>query len=438
MDMYQPTVTDLTDYDPFLDPANYMYNGMMGMGAFPNHARRSNSRSGYRLFARVSNTLNRIVGPSTSTRMPPRESVYMFFSQFGNVLDCYLPESATNVAYLCFEDEQTMESILQFPPEMLCIEGVYVTLSRASPRPDYSMNNTDRVFVKNCPDNINRADLRNYFQQFGLVTDVYIPKDKITGEQKKFAFVTFANVDSARSAISFGDVHRLIYIDRMSNVINTVPLQVMPAEPRPNAPLGMHSMMFDGGMSSSSHYGGAPSFGGYSTEYSSTTSSTPLLLPSIQKHRIFDGHSDAFTTANSTVATNTPTSANMSMEAAASVLISALSQLDSLVGTGTVPERGAEVPQDTTTVHNAGGSGVTEIDDILAKLSCISLADTGTPELQHELMCLQSSCLQEEQTTPPTPVVVLQDEESFSRQSSAAVEVNIFEQFLNPSWEQRE
>ena len=447
MDMYQPTVTDLTDYDPFLDPANYMYNGMMGMGAFANHARRSNSRSGYRLFARVSNTLNRAVGSSSSTRMPSRESVYMFFSQFGNVLDCYLPESATNVAYLCFEDEQTMESILQFPPEMLCIEGVYVTLSRASPRPDYSMNNTDRVFVKNCPDNINRADLRNYFQQFGLVTDVYIPKDKITGEQKKFAFVTFANVESARSAISFGDVHRLIYIDRMTNVINTVPLQVMPAEPRPIAPGAMHGM-FD------PHYGNS-SFG-YS-DYSTTTSSTPSLLPapssSIQKqHRLFDG-GDAFTTANSTVATNTPTSANLSMEAAASVLISALSQLDSLVLTGggqlsTPPseeERHDDIPgiegrQDTT----SAGS-INEIDDILAKLSCISLADTGTPELQHELqlMCDQqrsSSRQQDLLLSPPTPVIQEGnlDVESFSRQSSAAVEVNIFEQFLNPSWEQRE
>ena len=444
MDMYQPTVTDLTDYDPFLDPANYMYSGMIGMGAFANQARRSNSRSGYRLFARVSNTLNRVIGSSSSTRMPPRESVYMFFSQFGNVLDCYLPESATNVAYLCFEDENTMEAVLQFPPEMLCIDGVYVTLSRASPRPDYSMNNTDRVFVKNCPDNINRADLRNYFQQFGLVTDVYIPKDKITGEQKKFAFVTFANVESARSAISFGDVHRLIYIDRMTNVINTIPLQVMPAEPRPTPPGGIMPNMFD---SSSQHYGNTS---GFSYSDYSTTSNTPSLLPTmIQKHRFFDtgtGSVDAFTTANSTVATNTPTSANLSMEAAASVLISALSQLDSLVMDPAGSSSGVNqlISQEDESAVTTSQS-TTSIDDILAKLSSISLA--GTPELQHELqlMCQQSAPSQ----TPPPPVKddgELCDDlpsggvtTTFSRQSSnATVEVNIFEQFLNPSWEQRE
>jgi hypothetical protein len=406
MDLYQHTVSDLTEYDPFLDPANYMYNGMIGMGGYMNHARRSNSRSGYRLFARVSNSMNRAMSGGTaaqSTRMPSRESVYMFFSQFGAVMDCYLPESATNVAYLCFEDEDTMELILQLPAHILCIEGVYITLSRASPRPDYSMNNTDRVFVKNCPDNINRTDLRNYFQQFGLVTDVYIPKDRLTGEQKKFAFVTFANIDSARAAISFGDVHRLIYIDRLTNAITTAPLQVMPAEARPS--------------NTASNSG------------STSGTGTPVLGPVVDmggytKYNTMIGEytpSEAFTTASSTVATNTPTSA-LSVEAAASVLINALSQLDSLVGTTTPPPVAAP-PQ-------------SEIDDILAKLSSISIAERGTPteELQHELEQIHSlSCTPHAQTVAPVPA-----DESISRQSSLATDVNIFEQFLNPCWEQRE
>jgi hypothetical protein len=394
MDLYQHTVSDLSEYDPFLDPANYMYNGMLGIGAYMNHARRSNSRSGYRLFARVSNSMNRAMNGgviSQTTRMPSRESVYMFFSQFGTVMDCYLPESATNVAYLCFEDEETMESILQLPSHVLCIEGVYITLSRASPRPDYSMNNTDRVFVKNCPDNINRTDLRNYFQQFGLVTDVYIPKDRITGEQKKFAFVTFANIESARAAISFGDVHRLIYIDRLTNGITTAPLQVMPAEARPTT----------GTTNSGATSGtGTPTLGPLTDE--------TLLSSTHYKYDIPDA---VFTSASSTVATNTPTS-SLSVEAAASVLINALSQLDSLEATTPPPS--------------------SEIDDILAKLSSISIAERGTPseELQHELEQIHSlSC---------TPHAALAPIDSASRQSSMATDVNIFEQFLNPCWEQRE
>jgi len=399
-----------------LQPMNeYMDPYMVGMGGYMNHARRSNSRSGYRLFARVSNSMNRamsgnaggIMIPPQSTRMPSRESVYMFFSQFGTVMDCYLPESATNVAYLCFDDEDTMEAILQLPAHILCIEGVYISLSRASPRPDYSMNNTDRVFVKNCPENINRTDLRNYFQQFGLVTDVYIPKDRLTGEQKKFAFVTFESVDSARAAISFGDVHWLIYIDRLTNVINTTPLQVMPAEARPST---ASSGATTGGS-------GTPVLGPLSEDMGIMSSS--FKYSSFMTGGPPTGDN---TTASSTFATNTPTSAGISVETAASALINALSQLDSFVS--------AQPPTPQPS----------EIDDILAKLSSISITERGvtpTEELQHELEQIHSLS-----STPPPPatdtnpcgIIV----ESLSRQSSLGTDINIFEQFLNPNWEQRE
>jgi hypothetical protein len=382
--MYQETATETTEYDLFLDPTNYMYGDASGTGA-PYHTRRSNSRSGYRLFARVAHTGNRPLG-NVNSRMPPRESVYNFFSQFGIVLDCYLPESATNVAYLCFEDENTMETVLTLPEHMLCIDGVYVSLSRASPRPDYSMNNTDRVFVKNCPENVNRTDLRNYFSQFGLVTDVYIPKDKVTGEQKKFAFVTFANVETARTAISFGDTHRLIYFDRFTNSLTTVPLQVMPAEPRPTTATG------------------TPLSGPVSVGFIQPTKQTSA-------HR--DSWDDAFTTASSTVATNTPTSTSMSVEAAASVLINALSQLE---------PRGSPSDEDSII------SGCTELDEIIAKLASLSLgADSAT-----------GSPLPSPTPSPEESSVLLSQliEESLSRQPSA--ELNIFEQFLNPSWESRE
>lgn len=365
--MYQPTTAEMTDYENFLDHSSYMYGGSC-MGPYAN--RRSNSRSGYRLFARVSHK-----GSGANSRMPPRESVYAFFSQFGVVMDCYLPESATNVAYLCFEDENTMEHVLAMPEHHLCVEGVYVTLSRASPRPDYSMNETDRVFVKNVPESTTRTALRNYFSQFGLVTDVYIPKDKVTGEQKKFAFVTFAGVDAARSAISHGDTHRLVYIDRMTSMLTTAALQVMPAEPRP-------------------------------------VTATPQCRPYMWKDEVSD---DAFTTASSTMA-NTPTSGGgMSVEAAASVLINALSQLAETNG---------------SPLSESASNTSSELDDILAKLTSLSLTEPSvTPGLEAPAGS---------PTEADASVLTQLIEETLSRQSSAAAEMNIFEHFLNPSWETRE
>jgi len=388
--MYQPTVTEMTDYEAFLDPSSFMYQDAC-VGQF--YTRRSNSRSGYRLFARVAHR-----GPGSGSRMPSRESVYSFFTQFGPVMDCYLPESATNVAYLCFDDEGTMEHVLALPEHLLCIEGVYVTLSRASPRPDYSMNNTDRVFVKNCPDSTTRTALRNYFSQFGLVTDVYIPKDKVTGEQKKFAFVTFGSVDSARSAISFGETHRLVYIDRMSNMLTTAALQVMPAEPRPaSSSTGLEPL--------SAHQQG---------KFTRWSSSSSLV------------DEDAFTTASSTLAPNTPSgrSSGMTVEAAASVLINALTSHIEVAAPSGSPLSSCSDPSSCNT---------SELEEIIAKLNSLSLADmvdlrSVTPAFA------PSPELSSEESSTLTQLI----EETLSRQSSLASEVNIFEQFLNPNWESRE
>lgn len=393
--MYQPTVTDMTDYDAFLDPSSFMYQEAC-LGQF--YTRRSNSRSGYRLFARVVHRGG--PGNGSSSRMPCRESVYGFFSQFGSVMDCYLPESATNVAYLCFEDESTMEHVLALPEHLLCIEGVYVTLSRASPRPDYSMNNTDRVFVKNCPDSTTRTALRNYFSQFGLVTDVYIPKDKVTGEQKKFAFVTFGNVDSARAAISFGETHRLVYIDRISSMLTTAPLQVMPAEPRPLSDASLPKQIRN------------PWQGGAAEE-------------------------DTFTTASSTVATNTPTSSGgLSVEAAASVLINALTQMAEPAPCGS--------PLSVCSSSEPSSCNTSELEEILAKLSSLSLMELDECRLRTSSVTPvipprgPSPAGSESEASSAALTQLI--EETLSRQSSlgAASEVNIFEQFLNPNWESRE
>ena len=51
-----------------------------------------------------------------------------------------------------------------------------------------------KVFVGRCSDDITPEDLREYFGQFGEVTDVFIPKPF-----RAFAFVTFLNPDIAQS-----------------------------------------------------------------------------------------------------------------------------------------------------------------------------------------------------------------------------------------------
>lgn len=190
----------------------------------PGTGKRSNSRSGFRIFCRVD------CRASPQRPIPSREAVCDYFSYFGSILDCYLPESATNVAYVCFEDSQSLEDVMaQERPHV--VEGTQLTVTRAQPRPDYSVN-TDRIFVKHVPDSATRLDLRAYFNNFGEVTDVYIPKDKATGAQRRFAFVTFRDVRSARAALGAS-----------THVIHDQEVQVMPAEARPQSTSTSTSMV---------------------------------------------------------------------------------------------------------------------------------------------------------------------------------------------------
>ena len=187
--------------------------------------RRSNSRSGYRLFARI------VDAKSTTSRMPSRETLVSYFQSFGQVVDCYLPESATNVAFLCYEDSVGLELCLSWIEHVLSLadgEQLVIGVSRASPRPDYSVH-TDRIFVKGLASAfVHRNDLKIYFSRFGEVTDVYIPKDKASGQQKRFAFVTFKELRMARAVLAHLDAHVLA---------DGSLLQVMPAEARPSSGL---------------------------------------------------------------------------------------------------------------------------------------------------------------------------------------------------------
>ncbi|KAK8796447.1 hypothetical protein WA588_000582 [Blastocystis sp. NMH] len=52
---------------------------------------------------------------------------------------------------------------------------------------------------------INRPDLENVFKQYGSVTDIHIPRDYYTHEQRGFAFIEYDSREAAEDAISHVD-----------------------------------------------------------------------------------------------------------------------------------------------------------------------------------------------------------------------------------------
>lgn len=67
-----------------------------------------------------------------------------------------------------------------------------------SPQPHLSR----RIFVGRVTENITKEDLETYFVKYGEITDVFVPKPF-----RMFAFVTFAEAESAAALIDLGEDH---------------------------------------------------------------------------------------------------------------------------------------------------------------------------------------------------------------------------------------
>lgn len=66
------------------------------------------------------------------------------------------------------------------------------------------MNNT-KIYIGNLPYKLSEAQLGDYFNSFGEITDLVIIKDRDTGRSKGFGFITFGEQSSAQEALSMNE-----------------------------------------------------------------------------------------------------------------------------------------------------------------------------------------------------------------------------------------
>jgi len=59
-----------------------------------------------------------------------------------------------------------------------------------------------KVYVGNLSYNLSEEKLKELFSEYGEVSEVVIVKDKYSGRSKGFGFITFAEDESAKKAIS--------------------------------------------------------------------------------------------------------------------------------------------------------------------------------------------------------------------------------------------
>ncbi|XP_058090032.1 uncharacterized protein LOC131236694 isoform X2 [Magnolia sinica] len=193
------------------------------------------------------------------------EDLHAYFSQFGWVLDVYLPKDAKKAShrgfgFVTFADEASAARVArlrhylfgreiavesasptdrmhgggQIPPNAFLSPGVERDLP--SEVPGVATENCNlatssttstgkwgkKLFIGRIPIEATAVDLRVHFSQFGHVMDVYLPKDGTKTSHRGFGFITFADEISAEFASQ--KIHKIlgqkIVLDRAAPLEN--------------------------------------------------------------------------------------------------------------------------------------------------------------------------------------------------------------------------
>merc|ERR1712137_1093400 len=174
------------------------------------------------------------------------DNLLRHFSKYGEVVDCVVmknPETGRSrgFGFITFQDPSNVDLVLQNTPHILDSR----TIDPKPCNPRAGMVRTTRrnlngykVFLGGLPSNLTETDLRNFFSQYGKVTEVVIMYDQEKKKSRGFGFLTFESEESVDRCCSEHYVN-----------INGKQVEIKKAEPRDTRGGGMgrgHSGGWDG------------------------------------------------------------------------------------------------------------------------------------------------------------------------------------------------
>ncbi|XP_028672466.1 DAZ-associated protein 1 isoform X2 [Erpetoichthys calabaricus] len=172
-----------------------------------------------------------------------QETLRNYFSQYGEVVDCVImKDKNTNQSrgfgFVKFKDPNCVRTVLDSKPHSL--DGRNIDPKPCTPRgmqtekvrakEGWKTNKTDgskskKIFVGGIPHNCGEPELRDYFNRFGVVTEVVMIYDAEKQRPRGFGFITFEAEQSVDQAVN------MHFHDIMGKKV-----EVKRAEPRDSKP----------------------------------------------------------------------------------------------------------------------------------------------------------------------------------------------------------
>ncbi|XP_076939104.1 uncharacterized protein LOC143607605 [Bidens hawaiensis] len=139
------------------------------------------------------------------------ESLKDYFQTFGEVIEAIIMKDRTTgrargFGFVVFSDPAVAERVVK---EKHVIDGRAVEAKKAVPRDDHQVINrsspgpirTKKIFVGGLASSVTETEFKNYFNQYGMITDVVVMYDHNTNRPRGFGFITYESEESVDKAL---------------------------------------------------------------------------------------------------------------------------------------------------------------------------------------------------------------------------------------------
>ncbi|KAI9140827.1 hypothetical protein BKA69DRAFT_1077937 [Paraphysoderma sedebokerense] len=131
------------------------------------------------------------------------ESLRTYFEKYGQVKDCVVMRDVVTgksrgFGFITFDDQSSVDGVLADPEHI--VDGKQVDPKRAVPRSDTDPK-TNKLFVGGVASEVTVEEFKEFFSQFGTVTDASLMMDRETGRSRGFGFVTFETPEMAEKVL---------------------------------------------------------------------------------------------------------------------------------------------------------------------------------------------------------------------------------------------